>query len=54
MTNESDMILLAHFVHNSSSLKSHDQNWVPLCLPQLNAGGYIQVILQYIFIYCAI
>ena len=37
-----DMLLLAHFVGNSSSLRSHDQNWVPICLPQFNAGAILQ------------
>ncbi len=34
-----DMLLLAHFVGNSNSLRTHDQNWVPLCFPQFNAGA---------------
>mmetsp|Transcript_20961 Transcript_20961/g.35363 ORF Transcript_20961/g.35363 Transcript_20961/m.35363 type:complete len:321 (-) Transcript_20961:3719-4681(-) len=38
-----DVLLLTHFVHNSPSLRCHDQNnWVPLCLPSLNAAGYVQ------------
>jgi hypothetical protein len=46
-----DILLLAHFVHNSPSLRSHDQNWVPLCLPSLNAGGYVQVLATLSFSY---
>ena len=37
-----DIMLLLNFVSNSSSLKSHDQNWVPICLPAFNAGAYLQ------------
>jgi len=40
--NVADVLLLTHFVGNSSSLRSHDQNWVPLCLPQFNAGAFLQ------------
>ena len=38
----SDVLLLSHFVGNSSSLRSHDQNWVPICLPNFNAGAIMQ------------
>lgn len=38
----SDVILLASFMYNSSSLKSHDQNWVPICLPDFNPNAYLQ------------
>jgi hypothetical protein len=38
----SDAVLLAHFVGNSSSLRSNDQHWVPLCLPHFNAGAFLQ------------
>jgi hypothetical protein len=37
-----DITLLASFVCNSSSLKSHDQNWVPICLPEFNSTAYLQ------------
>lgn len=38
-----DLLLLSHFVHHSPSLRCHDQNnWVPLCLPCINEGGYVQ------------
>jgi hypothetical protein len=37
-----DVILLASFMYNSSSLKSHDQNWVPICLPDFNSSAYLQ------------
>jgi len=37
-----DVLLLTHFVGNSSSLRSHDQHWVPLCLPHFNAGAFLQ------------
>ena len=38
----SDVLLLSHFVGNSNSLRSHDQNWVPICLPNFNAGAIMQ------------
>lgn len=38
----SDILLLTHFVGNSNSLKSHDQNWVPLCLPSFNEKAFLQ------------
>ena len=38
----SDVLLLTHFVENSASLRSHDQHWVPLCLPQFNPGAFLQ------------
>lgn len=38
----SDFILLSHFVGNSSSLRSHDQNWVPICLPGFNNNAFLQ------------
>lgn len=37
-----DVLLLTHFVENSASLRSHDQHWVPLCLPQFNPGAFLQ------------
>jgi hypothetical protein len=37
-----DVLLLTHFVSNSSSLRSHDQNWVPICLPNFSANAYLQ------------
>jgi hypothetical protein len=40
--NVSDVLLLTHFVGNSNSLRSHDQNWVPICLPSFNATAYLQ------------
>ena len=36
------MVLLAHFVGNSSSLHGQDQNWVPVCLPGFNARALLQ------------
>ena len=50
MTNESsglvltasDIILLSSFVSHSTSLKSNDQSWVPICLPAFNANAYLQ------------
>ena len=39
---DSDLILLASFVSNSNSLKSHEQNWVPVCLPAFNANAHLQ------------
>eukprot|EP00605_Chrysophyceae_sp_TOSAG23-4_P002094 GSChrysophyteH1.ASY1.ANO1.2317.1 assembled CDS len=38
----SDVLLLSHFVGNSSSLRSRDQNWVPLCLPAFNSSAILQ------------
>jgi hypothetical protein len=40
--NVSDVLLLTQFVGNSNSLRSHDQNWVPICLPTFNATAYLQ------------
>ena len=37
-----DVHLLAHFVGNSNSLRTHDQNWVPMCLPHFNDGALLQ------------
>lgn len=39
-----DILLLAHFIESSPSLLTHDQNWIPICLPAFNAGGYLQVL----------
>lgn len=38
----SDLQLLAHFVANSNSLRSHDQNWVPICMPSFNSTAFLQ------------
>lgn len=38
----SDVLLLTHFVGNSNSLRSHDQNWVPICLPSFNDSAFLQ------------
>ena len=38
----SDFILLSTLVSSSSSLKSHEQNWVPICLPSFNENAYLQ------------
>jgi hypothetical protein len=37
-----DVLLLSHFVGNSSSLRSQDQNWVPICLPGFNSRAILQ------------
>ncbi len=37
-----DVLLLTHFVSNSNSFKSHDQNWVPICMPNFNANAFLQ------------
>ena len=42
-----DVHLLAHFVGNSKSLRTHDQNWVPICLPHFNEGLAPGLCLQY-------
>jgi vacuolar fusion protein MON1 len=38
----SDFLLLANFVGKSNSLRSNDQNWVPICLPEFNPDAYVQ------------
>ena len=38
----SDFVLLSTLVCSSSSLRSHEQNWVPICLPSFNANAYLQ------------
>lgn len=38
----SDFLLLANFVGKSNSLRSSDQNWVPICLPGFNPDAYLQ------------
>jgi vacuolar fusion protein MON1 len=38
----SDFLLLANFVGKSNSLRSNDQNWVPICLPGFNPDAYVQ------------
>jgi vacuolar fusion protein MON1 len=38
----SDFLLLANFVGKSTSLRSNDQNWVPICLPNFNPDAYMQ------------
>lgn len=38
----SDIVLLSHFVANSSSFRSNEQHWVPICMPDFNANGYLQ------------
>lgn len=38
----SDFLLLANFVGKSTSLRSNDQNWVPICLPEFNPDAYLQ------------
>ena len=37
-----DVVLLTRFVGHAKSLHSHDQNWIPLCLPAFNARAYLQ------------
>lgn len=37
-----DILLLTQFVCHSSSLRSHDENCVPICLPSLNDRGFVQ------------
>jgi hypothetical protein len=37
-----DALLLTNFVNQSQSLKSNEQNWIPICLPEFNANGYLQ------------
>jgi vacuolar fusion protein MON1 len=40
--NVSDLLLLTHFVGNSSSLRTNEHNWVPICLPTFNSKAYLQ------------
>ena len=37
-----DAVLLTHFVANSASLRSSDQHWIPVCLPEFNEKGFLQ------------
>ena len=37
-----DVLLLANFVGKSNSLRSNDQNWIPICLPSFNPDAYLQ------------
>jgi hypothetical protein len=37
-----DAVLLTHFVANSASLRSSDQHWIPICLPEFNDRGFLQ------------
>ena len=37
-----DFTLLSTLVSSSSSLRSHEQNWVPICLPYFSADAYLQ------------
>ena len=38
----SDVLLLSSFVGSFKSLRSHDQSWVPICLPNYNSNAYLQ------------
>jgi hypothetical protein len=38
-----DLVLLTQFVANSNAFRANDQHWVPICLPDFNAKGYLQV-----------
>lgn len=40
--NVSDLLLLTHFVSNSTSLRTNEHNWVPVCLPTFNSKAYLQ------------
>lgn len=42
LLDSSDFILLSTLVCTSSSLRAHEQNWVPICLPSFNADAYLQ------------
>ena len=42
-----DLILLSHFVLKSPALKYHDQNWVPLCLPNYNSSAFLQAFVSH-------
>lgn len=38
-----DILLLIDFVKATPALKSSEQNWLPLCLPNFNDKGFLQV-----------
>jgi hypothetical protein len=42
MFDRTDVLLLTHFVANSTSLRHHEQNWVPVCLPAFNDRAFLQ------------
>jgi hypothetical protein len=48
----SDILLLANFVGNSKSLRSTDQNWIPICLPAFNSNAYLQAYVCNINLVC--
>jgi hypothetical protein len=50
----SDILLLANFVGNSKSLRSTDQNWIPICLPAFNSNAYLQAYVCNINLVCGI
>eukprot|EP01042_Synura_sphagnicola_P009990 gene9990-12828_t len=37
-----DALLITNFVNASQSLKTNEQSWIPVCLPEFNANGYLQ------------
>lgn len=48
----SDILLLANFVGKSKSLRSNDQNWIPICLPAFNSNAYLQAYVCNITLVC--
>lgn len=37
-----DLVLLTNFVEKSQSLRTNEQSWIPICLPEINGNGYLQ------------
>jgi hypothetical protein len=48
---DTDIQLLTHFIANSRSLRSNDHNWVPICMPDFNSKGYLQVCAFLVYLY---
>jgi hypothetical protein len=42
-----DLLLLSHFVAESKALRYHDENWVPICLPDFNSDAFMQAYISH-------
>ena len=42
-----DLHLLASFVCDSKALRYHDENWVPICLPDFNPDAFLQAYISH-------
>ena len=42
-----DLVLLSHFVAESKALRYHDENWVPICLPDFNPDAFLQAYISH-------